>query len=312
MKTKTPKRHHYLPQFYLHNFCRAGKLWIFDRDRKSLNEQTPLNTGVIGYYNAFIDESGNRNIKAEEVFSHNEGKAKVIIDKLGNREDISALERSELSVFIALLMNRGPVFENSVNNVQAHILRKTANMMFKNDGERVKRVIAEAKKEFGESFNLTESDLLDFANEDIYEFKINRVFSLWLLLSLSNELSRIIFSLNWYIVRAPKNKSYITSDNPYMLLPPDNYVDNFYGYGIATVGAKSIIPLTQEICLHIEGDGGDLKYVEVTNEHVRNYNLNAAINAYQFIIGRDKELVESVARKVRFADKKKRDRFNIR
>jgi len=47
-----PKRHHYLPQFYLDKFSRSGSLYIFDRELNEYREQTPTNTAVKSHYYA--------------------------------------------------------------------------------------------------------------------------------------------------------------------------------------------------------------------------------------------------------------------
>lgn len=55
-----PKRHHYLPAFYLDGFCRDGVLCVFDRERHEYRIQQPKDTAVQGYYYAVTDNDGNR------------------------------------------------------------------------------------------------------------------------------------------------------------------------------------------------------------------------------------------------------------
>lgn len=42
----TPKRHHYLPRFYLDRFTDRGRLYLFDREEAEHRIQTPKNTAV--------------------------------------------------------------------------------------------------------------------------------------------------------------------------------------------------------------------------------------------------------------------------
>lgn len=59
------KRQHYLPEFYLNNFCREGLLWVYDRER---NEYRPENGGI--YFDPFTDSavSAFEAVKAERCF----------------------------------------------------------------------------------------------------------------------------------------------------------------------------------------------------------------------------------------------------
>lgn len=125
-----PKRNHYLPQFYLKNFCNNGKLWVYDRENKQYRNQTPVNTAVQSHYYSFEDEKGDKNTDIEKGLSKIEGETGPIISKLNNREQITDKEKGILSVFIAFLMNRVPDFEKSVNVVNEHLVKQMIDLMF--------------------------------------------------------------------------------------------------------------------------------------------------------------------------------------
>lgn len=40
-----PKRQHFLPRFYLDGFAKDGLVAMFDRDKKEVRVQQPVNTG---------------------------------------------------------------------------------------------------------------------------------------------------------------------------------------------------------------------------------------------------------------------------
>lgn len=50
-----PKRHHFLPEFYLNGFTREGLLCVFDRETGEYRRQAPKNTAVIGHFYAFVN-----------------------------------------------------------------------------------------------------------------------------------------------------------------------------------------------------------------------------------------------------------------
>jgi hypothetical protein len=53
-----PKRHHFLPQFYLEGFARDGLVALFDREKNEIRLQQPLNTAVIGHFYTLKDGKG--------------------------------------------------------------------------------------------------------------------------------------------------------------------------------------------------------------------------------------------------------------
>ena len=63
----SPKRHHYLPDFYLQSFCGNGFIWVYDRELREYRKQTPINTAVKSNYYAFRDENGVRNNEIEAI-----------------------------------------------------------------------------------------------------------------------------------------------------------------------------------------------------------------------------------------------------
>ena len=85
---KNPKRHHFLPEFYLNGFARDGLLWLYDRDRKQYRRQTPHNTAIIGHYYAFENQEGEKDYSVEKFLSVIEGKAKATIERLERRDSI--------------------------------------------------------------------------------------------------------------------------------------------------------------------------------------------------------------------------------
>ena len=112
-----PKRHHYLPQFYLEHFCKEQKFWVFDRERGEIRIQTPINTALQAYYYSRTDEHGNRETGIEELLADIESETKGVIEKLIAREKITGEEKSTLSMFVAFMFSRVPDFEKSINKV---------------------------------------------------------------------------------------------------------------------------------------------------------------------------------------------------
>src|SRR5829696_9445381 len=56
----TPKKHHYLPEFYLKGFSTAGELWVYDRKRGTYDKRRPETTAIRKGFYAVKDEHGKK------------------------------------------------------------------------------------------------------------------------------------------------------------------------------------------------------------------------------------------------------------
>ena len=95
-----PKRHHYLPQFYLKGFCRNEHLWVYDREKNEIRRQTPINTAIQTHYYSFENKDGEKNTEIESFLSEIEGLTKPILGKISNKLDISTEDAEKPSSLI--------------------------------------------------------------------------------------------------------------------------------------------------------------------------------------------------------------------
>jgi len=305
-----PKRHHYLPQFYLGGFCREDKLWVFDREKKEFRQQTPKNTAVKTHYYSVEEKDGGMRTEIETMLSYIESYAKQVIDKLLLREVITEDEKQTLSIFIAFMMNRVPDFEKSVNTIEKHTIQLMADMMF-SDEKRVQAMMNEQERNTGEKSDVSAKELVDFHKRRQYEIVINRNESLRLMLTTSMELSKYFRLMDWGIYHAPPKKSFITTDNPLILVPPVEYKPGFFGIGIITKGARKVLPLSQKACL-IMFDRGDLLVHRDADMHlVRNINLSLTSRADRFVIGCDETLIRNLVRTTKLTEWERKGRISI-
>src|SRR5205085_7872581 len=107
-----PKRHHYVPAFYLSGFAqtrdRDGLLEVYDREKREFRTQTPDSVAFEKFYYATESVDGMRDLSTEKFFGELEGAAKPLIDKLEAKIAITVDERATLALFFALLHTRVP------------------------------------------------------------------------------------------------------------------------------------------------------------------------------------------------------------
>jgi hypothetical protein len=309
----TPKRHHYLPEFYLEKFSRNNILFVFDRELNKYRKQTPINTAVEKHYYTLEDGEGKKNTEIETFLSQIEGKTKPIIEKLEIGENISEKEKGVLSIFVSFLMNRVPDFEKAENDLHKKIIQMMSDMMFC-DEKRTKSVMDQYERDTGKKLGVSPKVLVDFHKNVPHEYKIHRNLSLEAMCKTSFDTAHYLRQMDWVLFHAPHETSFITTDNPFVLIPPMNYTPEYiqeHGIGIVTRGTKKIVPLTQNLCLVMRDHGKSTEHRNINRELVRNINIHISYVADRFVIGRDKALVENMVKTTRLDQWKYKGRLKV-
>jgi hypothetical protein len=203
-----PKRHHYLPQFYLKNFCNNGFLWVYDRNNNKYRQQTPINTAVKKKYYTAIGPDGKSHNEIESVLANIEGKTKHIIEKINRKHSIDLEDKCILAIFIAFLYVRVPEFEMEINELTEKFLKRCNKLAIPNEkqAEIITKQFAETKNQE----NLSSKKMLDFVRNENYRIKFSREHSLSLMYSLAREFPLIFIQMDWQFWYSPKNSSFIT------------------------------------------------------------------------------------------------------
>jgi hypothetical protein len=222
-KPNPPRRHHYLPIKYQSGFCRDSLLWLFDRKTTTIRNAHPKNTCLESHYYSLQDKDGNRNTELETVFSKVEGATWPLIEKLEKNEQLSLIERTHLAEFVTLMRFRTPEFERAYNELTEGTMRLRTQHAFSSVEDTEKILNLEPKES-----RVTAHELYDFVQNDEYKITAHRNASLTSLLHLVSELTPEIMTLWWKVIHADAATSFITTDAPFILLPPKD----FKAYGI--------------------------------------------------------------------------------
>jgi hypothetical protein len=284
----SPKRHHYLPRFYLEGFTRNRLLWLYDRERKQFRPGTPEKTAVIKHYYVLEMEDGGKDFSIERYFSVVEGKAKTVIDKIQRRTIITPAERADLALFIALLITRTPRFERDVQAMAdaaaKHLIKRGVPNV-----ETVENLLRRS------GTKLDPQDMLKFIQDEQFTLKMSRNFILSAMVEKAHKFGLDVCLMNWKIVHAPERTSFITTDQPVgFFVPPASRRIHEPVLGLASEKITKLIPLTQRTAVVIGNFGGQLTHQDFTQQEVRDVNIAVATECEGYVIGRDEELVRSV------------------
>jgi hypothetical protein len=131
------------------------------------------------------------------------------------------------------------------------------------------------------------------AAEERYELENPRIRSLALMFSLAEDIAKVIFELDWIVVFAGAGSDFLTTDNPFTLVPPPEHLRLANrGVGLVTPGAEKYVPLTRSCLLGLLGAGGRLGFLDFNSDQVEIANMNNVTNCDRFVIGANKETIQ--------------------
>jgi hypothetical protein len=285
-----PKRHHYLPEFYLKGFLRENLLWVFDREFQQYRQQPPRNTTVIGHYYTTTTETGEPDTSVEAHLADSESEAAPIIGKLDEGKMISPEERVALAYFLALLLSRTPKHAREIEEIGDRFHKVLAKDMFP-----TVESVAALLKNTGDDASFTPESFFEFVHKEQFQMKAPREFTLNTMLEQSARFYREIAMMNWFVLHADGHTSFITTDSPlgYVI---DNEQRRSWEpvLGFASEKVTKLIPLTSQTVLVIGGPGVAFGHFRADRNQVREINLAVAIECERFLIARDEALIRSI------------------
>jgi len=308
-----PKRHHYLPQSYLVGFSADdGCVCVYDRVRNEYRPQKPLNTGVISHYYSVIDDKGEKRTDLEsELLQFVDGNGISAIKKAQTSTDLDEEDRAKIAVFCAYLQFRIPNYEKSINHCNEQILKKIAEMTFSTP-ERTEAVLAELKEDSNNDSEIDPKEMTEFIQSGKYRIETDRSFSLRHMIDLSQKMAPILGMMDWCFLHPPSGKTFVTCDNPFVLIPPQGWKPGgWYGFGICTTGARKLIPLASDLCLVMYDKGEGMFWREASLEETRHINLTITDNCHEYVIARDEALLRSLVNKTGISEREWKPSINI-
>lgn len=296
-KLTRPKRQHFLPEFYLKGFTKNGMLAVYDRQSNSVGVQNPKNTGVIGHFYTLKDAEGLQRFELEEMLCGFETKASQVIMKLVAKKLISADERNNLAIFIALAAFRTPDIVDSLKGFNSELIGDIAKRMFANVEEVKDRMRGKTGSPISEEeLEKKAQGMVNFANSGSYKVTTDHKWAIGKAMEMAFTVAPILAGRDWIVThRNNDKKSFVTTDAPVLLTTVAPRKSNFYGVGFGNSDALVVFPLTASCVILMYSNNGQLEHRVANTQQIRQINLGLTDNCQRFVIGRDVELVRSLA-----------------
>lgn len=289
---KLPKKQHYIPQFYLKGFSHdKNNLWMFDKKLVTQKSIMQLTTKSIAFENNFYTYKSIDKTKEtlESMFSQMEGVASNVIEKISGGGEINEQEKSDLAVFLSFLWLRVPKSKKRVNDMTRDLSEQISRkMIMMTPNERIREILSKEGKTISDK---EIQEMREFgADEKRSKFVLDIPQNYWIknMLQMGMDLTPTLQICDWELCIADKQFAFITSDNPFMLIPSRPIVP-FNGLGLLTPGAKKVVPLTSKVCLvmHEPNKNPVIKYSMVNKEYFKKINRFTFNNAHRFVFSSD-------------------------
>jgi hypothetical protein len=297
-----PKRHHYLSQFYLEGFAdAAGVISLYDRSKREYRRQRAVNTAVETGFYTVSDVDGNKLDDVEKLLAAIEGEAKPAITALTTPTAlISDDQHIAIAHFTAAAFLRSPGRRRSYNEGFEGLTKRLMQFNAAIPGG-IESQLEQLRAEGSEvPEKVTADTIREFVERDAYSIHVPQEHSIKAMVELLPRIADLLGIMDWVVLHAPANKAFITSDEPFVLMPPPRLANSLYGAGLATTGAMKFFPLTSGMCLGLldmaNGRPSWVKHMPSDAEGVRAININIAANSERFVLSHSEPLLRSVVR----------------
>ncbi|MGO9245128.1 MAG: DUF4238 domain-containing protein [Verrucomicrobiia bacterium] len=282
---------HFLPEkSYLTGFAHDGLVWLYDREKNEFRQQPTRVTAAIHDYYAVLNDAGEKHYQIEEFLKNIEDNAKPIISKLETGGAVTPKERLDLAHFIALLVFRVPKFEREAEQ----IADSTFKLLMKHKFPTVEET-AEQFRRSSKDFGITPESFFKTIHEEKYRLKGNRNIAVNAMLDQAEEITPMLFAMDWRIAHADRRTAFITTDSPLGYIVPEGFRRTGEPVlGLASDKITKLIPLTQQIALLMGYPGFGFEHCGANRQQVREINIAVAEECERYVIGHEEMLVRSI------------------
>ena len=264
-----PRKHHYLPKFYLRRFSSDGKRLSQIEKSTGKNYICSLND-VASIKDFYRIETGGKedDFVLESFLSDIESKLATALRE-AIEHGVSSREIHEcLVVLISLLRLRIPSMVSQTEELIRQVARSTAILL-----HRTHQIPSSSP-----------SRIADFEKDKV-PIKVLRTFPLGIMISLAfdKDILNVLLGMRPVIIDAPENCSFFTCDQPVAFYNPSATFNQARGVAIEDPGSEITLPLSSKNLLKLEWSENDPDRIIASPEEVDEYNRRSVIMASSYI-----------------------------
>lgn len=311
-----PKNHHLLPASYLRGFCDRrrhekenhdedwrGRCSVYVHDRRRPQEGPPEcrkrglnNVASERHFNSADVPGGGRDAEPEQKLGVLDGHAADILRNLHPGYELADAERAQLARFVAYSKFRTPSYRAWLEDFATATYPEMRRRFFPTVDSIREYMGAKGFPVAGLPRSAFEAIYRDI-HEDRSALKVDKNYMLMRMFEMGDETVSILFGYDWTFAWAAKDASFITSDDPFLVLNEDlEAPPGFVGeVRITTPDSKKVFPLSQEVCLVVGTGAHAERHIKIDRPTARKINLAQARHYDRWLIAKNQALCERFA-----------------
>ena len=267
-----PKKHHFLPQFYLKNFkitpqmTKYAHVFVIEKSSEPRSFAAPIrNTGCIRDYNTLDLEEDQDRTSVEHVLSRVEDIHAGLLSRLLLSCRIDSIDRDELSFLMALMYCRVPKFKRYVQSVMKKSVGSLGQLMLRKD--QLPPPPPELARE------LHKRGLTRF--EDIFSIDITNWAALGMMYecAASLQLRESFSEMSIDLMIAPNDSFFITGDTPVAV----------YGGALYDKNVEVTFPVSPDLMIRLSREDAIQRCRRISVEEVCEYNRRTVIMSDKYV-----------------------------
>lgn len=302
-----PKRHHWISRgvqfrrFSEDPSASDAYIWRLTKATGMRSRVNPRNEAVIGHFYSIELKDGTLDPAAEHALAYAESEAAKIIEILHEPGGQLSIEQRWLfSVFIGLTMFRTPAMREHLNRIASEAHREFFRAKLVYPGWWEEAMQATGAEGTAEELEANRRRLVREIDEDNARIVHPPNYEILQMLKLAMELSDLVGSFSWTLLRADGKASFVLGDTPVTTFDPEPFTG---AEGLASSPrAETTLPLGPELALLMtpEGHGHEsIAECEADFALVREQNLRTYARAQEAVYGNSEESLKAVARAVK-------------
>lgn len=284
-----PKRHHYVPRFYLEYFTSAkGTFWVYDKAGDLPRHQTPKNTAVEGYFYSITKPSGEKEHSLEKALAQLESIAKPILDRWQTAKARPTKEEiGNIVHFLAFMHSRVPRNVDAVKQILEAVYVEELKHFAGNEEQfgRSWDEFCGRQEKLGKPVSMSFEEALKTTREveDHFKIEMDEKVALAFSFEQASIIPHFLVQMNWCLCEAPGRHFFVTSDSPLVIFDPIGDGRAVFGAGLGLPGAEVTFPISPAVCLQIDRCHTQRRR-RVSQEFVREVNRRRAHATERYVI----------------------------
>jgi hypothetical protein len=260
-----PRKHHYLPQFYLRGFSGNGKQIFQIEKREARGYLCSIRdaAAIRDYHNLDHDDAEDPYALEKRLSDIEDQLAKALAEVIRSGI-VSDISHARLVEFVSLMRVRVPAFKQHIEESLRQVVRSTGKIL------ELKGKLPPPPKGLVNTF-AGDGITISISNWKCLEYMFG--------LASDKEILRLLASMTPSILRAPQGKVLLTCDQPVAVFNPEADPANAYGIGLAHPRTQISFPLSSGVLLLLTWDQDAVRERLLLPDEVNEFNRRSAVMA---------------------------------